>query len=341
MSDFDTNGCAFNADKYVELYPDVKAKFDGNGPAIENHFITVGLAEGRTPCGNIDSTCKFDPLAYISINKDLQNSFNGDTAAITDHYKIHGIHQGRSICPSKTLSACPTMATSDKQLDDLLTKESDRLAKKKIDIDNALIGQQHEQIMIDSHAKRVGQYNKIMIAVFVGFIALIILYALSKIIIFIPSYVVDTLSLLIIMMTIIYCYVMYREVLIRDRVNYDEVKMNGPPLKERIPPRSAIDRNIIDPIFGNPTIGNVMIGNPTIGNLMIGNTMIGNPLALACIGGDCCDTLERTTVWDNLNGRCIPNPVLKCNGNAVVVVVKDHFTTLSNSRTEYDNYVKY
>lgn len=101
------NRCAFDAVKYANYYPDVKAMFGTNTAQIRNHWLTVGIDEGRTPCGSDMPSCKFNVLNYILIYPDLvavSNNpyYKGNTQRImtdgTRHYKEAGINEGRSIC---------------------------------------------------------------------------------------------------------------------------------------------------------------------------------------------------------------------------------------------------
>jgi len=91
--------CVFNATKYADFYPDLKAAFGTNTAALKNHWLVQGINEGRTPCGSDDPTCRWDPAKYVKANPEAQQPF----ITPIDHYKTIGIEQGLAICmPAST-----------------------------------------------------------------------------------------------------------------------------------------------------------------------------------------------------------------------------------------------
>jgi hypothetical protein len=103
--------CVFDAIKYADYYPDLKAAFGSNVAALKNHWLTYGMVEGRTPCGSDNPTCKWDPAQYIKANPEAQQPF----ITPIDHYKTIGIDQGLAICvpPSTTppTTICRSVST--------------------------------------------------------------------------------------------------------------------------------------------------------------------------------------------------------------------------------------
>jgi uncharacterized membrane protein YqiK len=43
--------CVFDAKKYEDANPDLKAAFKGDANALKNHYFNFGIKEGRSPCG--------------------------------------------------------------------------------------------------------------------------------------------------------------------------------------------------------------------------------------------------------------------------------------------------
>ena len=103
--------CVFNATKYADYYPDLKAAFGTNAAALKNHWLVNGIPEGRTPCGSDNPTCKWDPAQYIKANPEAQQPF----ITPIEHYKTIGIDQGLAICiPASTLpptTICRSVST--------------------------------------------------------------------------------------------------------------------------------------------------------------------------------------------------------------------------------------
>ena len=103
--------CVFDATKYADFYPDLKAAFGTNAAALKNHWLTYGIPEGRTPCGFDNPTCKWDQAKYIKANPEAQQPFIDPLT----HYKTIGIDQGLALCipPSTTppTTICRSVST--------------------------------------------------------------------------------------------------------------------------------------------------------------------------------------------------------------------------------------
>ena len=103
--------CKFDATKYANYYPDLKAAYGSNTSALTTHYIQHGLFEGRTPCGSDMPSCKFDALTYANLNPDLKAAYGSNTSALTTHYTQHGIAEGRDVCQTKVTPTPVTDAT--------------------------------------------------------------------------------------------------------------------------------------------------------------------------------------------------------------------------------------
>jgi hypothetical protein len=89
--------CRFNHVEYANMYPDLKAAFGYDQNKLKEHYKTYGLAEGRSPCGNLNSSCKFEDGIYYQLNPDVKAA-NVDAKL---HYRTYGINEGRQVCLPK------------------------------------------------------------------------------------------------------------------------------------------------------------------------------------------------------------------------------------------------
>lgn len=83
-------GLILNVDAYRAAYSDLDAAFGDNTNAYIEHYLTMGIYEGRT------SGALFDPLAYAEAYGDLKAAFGDNTEALIDHYINYGIPENRT-----------------------------------------------------------------------------------------------------------------------------------------------------------------------------------------------------------------------------------------------------
>jgi len=79
----------FDPEYYASKYGDVKETFGQDADALWNHFITCGIAEGRSMNGLIDI------VKYRAEYEDLQAAFGDDWDAYLNHYLTLGAKEGR------------------------------------------------------------------------------------------------------------------------------------------------------------------------------------------------------------------------------------------------------
>ncbi len=82
----------FDADYYLNTYPDLKAAFGNDSNAAYEHFLDHGISEGR--CAKLT----FDVAYYLNSYKDLQDAFGNDYEAAYRHFITNGAAEGRSGC---------------------------------------------------------------------------------------------------------------------------------------------------------------------------------------------------------------------------------------------------
>lgn len=82
-------GELFDADYYAQTNPDVVAAVGNSPEALYQHFMTNGMAEGRS------GSAMFNLAQYKKNNPDLVRVFGDDNAAYYRHYVEHGMDEGR------------------------------------------------------------------------------------------------------------------------------------------------------------------------------------------------------------------------------------------------------
>lgn len=94
-----------NVEAYKAAYPDLAAAFGNDTDAYIEHYLTIGIYEGRT------KGVLFDPLAYAEAYGDVKNTYGNNIAAIIDHYLTFGIAENRT---AGTASGYADIAEADR-----------------------------------------------------------------------------------------------------------------------------------------------------------------------------------------------------------------------------------
>lgn len=79
-----------DVDAYKAAYSDLAQAFGNDTDAYINHYLTMGVYEGRT------KGVLFDPLIYAEAYSDVKNALGYDIAAIVQHYLTFGIAENRT-----------------------------------------------------------------------------------------------------------------------------------------------------------------------------------------------------------------------------------------------------
>ena len=80
----------FDVDYYYNTYPDLQAALGYDYNSLYQHYLTSGLAEGRS------GSAEFNCLVYRNNYPDLQAAFGNDYRAYCVHYETYGKAEGRS-----------------------------------------------------------------------------------------------------------------------------------------------------------------------------------------------------------------------------------------------------
>lgn len=80
-----------DVEAYKAAYSDLTAAFGDNTDAYIEHYLTVGIREGRT------KGVLFDPLAYAEAYGDIKAAYGDDILAIVNHYVTFGVTENRTL----------------------------------------------------------------------------------------------------------------------------------------------------------------------------------------------------------------------------------------------------
>ena len=80
-----------NVEAYKAAYSDLEKAFGDDENAYIEHYLTIGVFEGRT------KGVVFDPLAYATAYSDVRAAFGNDISAIVDHYINFGVAENRTL----------------------------------------------------------------------------------------------------------------------------------------------------------------------------------------------------------------------------------------------------
>lgn len=80
----------FDVDYYYNTYPDLQAALGYDYNSLYQHYLTSGLAEGRS------GSAEFNCLVYRNNYPDLQAAFGNDYRAYCTHYEAYGKAEGRN-----------------------------------------------------------------------------------------------------------------------------------------------------------------------------------------------------------------------------------------------------
>lgn len=80
-----------DVEAYKAAYSDLEAAFGDDTEAYVQHYLTVGILEGRT------KGVLFDPLTYAEAYGDIKAAYGNDILAIVNHYINFGVIENRTI----------------------------------------------------------------------------------------------------------------------------------------------------------------------------------------------------------------------------------------------------
>jgi len=259
------------------------------------------------------------PPSYVDISGvfNLQKDMVGNLAGNTDPASqsivqsiSSNLNDLYSNFGSSTISAEGVLEKQGDMIQ-IINQEEDRLNKKKEDIDNAYTGKQRAVQLNESYRRKYHQMMKIIMVIIVTLVIFIFVTFLSKKFPFVPSFVFEILSIIIISAGIFIVYFMTISMLKRSPTYFDELYLQSPGT-------------------GGNTV--VSTGSSDIQNLLGGINLN------QCIGSSCCDI---GTHWDTGNVRCIGNSVALFSTIQQSYDVGDfsgRMSVMPNSPNEFDGY---
>jgi len=180
-------------------------------------------------------------------------------------------------------NAVSAVLTKQKQVNNILDSELDRLAVKKDQLANAQKGQMRVLMMNESYRKRQAEYTKLIIAVVVVFALVIVMRYMRVFFNVLPDVVYTLLHILLFTGVIIYSMITLVNVSSREKINFDRLDLPGPKIE------STADfdaRNAAAKLAGD---------------------LLGVSDSALCKGAACCNptgTVDKTK-WDETTGKCI------------------------------------
>lgn len=178
-----------------------------------------------------------------------------------------------SLLNTSTASAQNTIDEQNK-LNYILQNEYSRLQQKEQNVKNAVSGQHRVIELNNSYQKKYTAYTNIIIVFIVTLILYIIIQYVDNNVPIFPKSVLYLLTIILFSAAIIYIFWVYTDILRRDNVNFDELKLQRPTLDSS---------------------GNVI-------------SKIGTPISFnginTCFRESCC---SEGTVWDDEHGGCVNN----------------------------------
>jgi hypothetical protein len=247
--------------------------------------------------------------------------------------------------------------THQEDVADIVDTEKDRLLLKKQSIDNALVGKKRAIELNDSYQKKQAEYNKIKYAWVMALAVSVILVISKKNFVFLPSFMFDLFTILVLFGASIYTISILIEVSRREKTNFNKLDLPDPAARTAAELQAAAKA----------------ASKEEGGDLLGGMNLYG------CVGSYCCspgtkwendiskcvhdkEYCSPGTKWDSDTSKCVDeeycSPGTKWDSDTSACVDEpDTFTTITNTQhinkrrininnvkenyaNEYDNYSK-
>ena len=115
----------FDYEYYKKMNPDVVKALGDDYNALFNHFVNLGLYEGRSCSQN------FNVSAYASGNADLKQAFGNDILAYYRHFALLGAKEARPITTMKAAADAGITVTSLADSSIVITPQVYKVAEAK------------------------------------------------------------------------------------------------------------------------------------------------------------------------------------------------------------------
>lgn len=196
--------------------------------------------------------------------------------------------------------------THQEDVTDIVKTEKDRLLLKKQSIDNALVAKKRAIELNDSYQKKQAEYNKIKFAWVIALAISVILVILKKNFVFLPSFIFDLFTIIVLFGVSIYTISILIEVSRREKINFNKLDLPDPAARTAAELQAAAKA----------------AGRKEGGDLLGGMNLYG------CVGSYCCSP---GTKWDNGITKCVHDDEYDPN-KIQEEPAKDSFNTMINTQ---------
>lgn len=185
----------------------------------------------NTPAPHFDLTSNLDlqkqyilDLTKIPVDPVLNKDSNNAISTLSQQMNTLQSTYGTSNIASGDL------LNSQKTVNNILTKEKDRLLSKKHNIDTAVSGQRRVVYLNMNYQKRYAIYTKMAITLVIGLVIYFIIQRFREAFPIIPDVIYMFLIMLDFAIAIVVFLVYYYELSTRDLMNYDEISLTPPDM---------------------------------------------------------------------------------------------------------------
>jgi hypothetical protein len=209
----------------------------------------------------------------------------------------------------------PGVYEHQQEIKEMIQAESDRLDTKKKHVDNALDSQKRLISLNESARERYSAYTQIIVTIVVTLLIVVALLFLGKAFPFIPSFLIDILIALTVLVGGFIGYFMYVAIRQRNNIDYSRLQID--------PPVTMTPAQIQENANKQAKLGDLL------GSINVGG----------CIGAACCDV---GTHWDEGNSICKPGSLPVVSGFQTLSIsykAGDLDRIAPNSPNEFENYV--
>jgi len=206
----------------------------------------------------------------------------------------------------------------------ILGTEEERLAEKRANIDNAIMGQQRLIQLNDTYRKRYSAYIKVVLIIVLALVIIIALIFINKIFPFIPEAVYTLLYIIILSGSIIYASIILIDIQSRDKFEYDKRTRPPPVSPEEIKKNAEAAAKA----------GNLLASiNASSGCKSEGCCMVGTKWSAA--DNKCIPDCPTGKIWDSVNKACVSTcPTGTRNVNNICVSATNAFTTIEQAYSQ-------
>ena len=195
---------------------------------------------------------------------------------------------------SNTSPASSVALDHQNQMYNIIQKEQQRLAQKKVGIDNAYNTQQRLIQLNESYREKNMQYITILLIIIISIAIYLALLMISRYLPFVPAGIINLLTALLFSISFIIICVIIANVNKRDPMNFQKL-LFVPPQTQTGNVYGSVSGNVAMPGFNlYPCIGSTCCGNGTTWNDTYGNCVVtsGFTLMNGFSGNNSCGTCD-------------------------------------------------